>query len=247
MRVRLRFTKFGRVRYLGHRDVARVWERAIRKAELPIAYSEGFSPRPRVHFGLALSVGHESFAEYLDIDLRDEALGSLQISGLPSRLSACLPVGIDVTAAIPVAFNEPSLQATVDVVSWQFIVEGTLGQVTDSVGALMSRAEVPISVTRKGSEQVVDLRPALLDLHVAASPAMVPATNEETPVGVVVHCDVATKPRSFRPAEVLATFDPPLRERRVRRIEQWIIQGDERRPPVPLAPSEPPELALGAG
>jgi radical SAM-linked protein len=227
--------------------VARVWERAIRKAELPIAYSEGFSPRPRVHFGLALSVGHESFAEYLDIDLRDEAADTIDIGDLPARLSAALPVGIDVMAAIPVAFNEPSLQATVDVVSWQFAVEGPSTAVEDALGDLMSRGEVPISVTRKGSVQVVDLRPALLDLRVIAAPKEGPAANDPMPEGVVVQCEVATKPRSFRPAEVLATFDPPLVERRVRRIEQWIIEGDERRPPVPSAPSEPPELVLRAG
>ncbi|MDZ7732520.1 MAG: TIGR03936 family radical SAM-associated protein [Acidimicrobiia bacterium] len=69
MRVRLRYTKLGRVRFIGHRDVARVWERAWRKARLPIAYSEGFSPRPKMHFGLALSTGYESWAEYVDIDL----------------------------------------------------------------------------------------------------------------------------------------------------------------------------------
>jgi radical SAM-linked protein len=247
MRVRLRFTKFGRVRFLGHRDVARVWERAIRKAELPIAYSEGFSPRPRVHFGLALSVGHESFAEYLDIDLRDEATDSLDIAGLPALLTAGLPQGIEVVGAMLVAFNEPSLQATVDLVSWQFIVEDDETTVRNAVSALMARDEVPISVTRKGSQQVVDLRPALVNLQVGTSSDREPASNESTPEGVVVHCDVATKPRSFRPAEVLATFDPPLRERRIRRIEQWIIEGDERRQPVPLAPSEPPELALRAG
>ena len=66
MRVRLRFTKLGKLRFLGHRDLARCWERAIRKAELPIAYSEGFSPRPRMHFGLALPTGCESEAEYGD-------------------------------------------------------------------------------------------------------------------------------------------------------------------------------------
>ena len=52
MRVRLRFTKVGKIRWTSHRDVARMWERAIRRAGLPVAYSAGFSPRPRLHFGL---------------------------------------------------------------------------------------------------------------------------------------------------------------------------------------------------
>ena len=69
MRVRLRFTKAGKVRFTSHRDVARMWERAVRRAGLPVSYSEGFSPRAKLHFGLALSTGHESIAEYLDVDL----------------------------------------------------------------------------------------------------------------------------------------------------------------------------------
>ena len=69
MRIRVRFVKVGKVRWTSHRDLARVWERAIRRVALPVAYSQGFSPRPKVHFGLALSTGHESLAEYLDIDV----------------------------------------------------------------------------------------------------------------------------------------------------------------------------------
>ena len=65
--VRLRYTKRGKVRWISHRDVARALERAFRITELPLAFTEGFSPRPKVSFGLALSTGHESDAEYLDL------------------------------------------------------------------------------------------------------------------------------------------------------------------------------------
>ncbi|MDQ1479625.1 MAG: hypothetical protein QOI44_486, partial [Actinomycetota bacterium] len=63
--VRLRYTKQGKVRWISHRDVARALERAFRITKLPLAFTEGFSPRPKVSFGLALSTGHESEAEYL--------------------------------------------------------------------------------------------------------------------------------------------------------------------------------------
>ena len=91
MKLRVRYSKLGKVRFLSHRDVARVWERAIRRARLPIAYSEGFSPRPKLHFGLALSVGHESVDEYLDVDLREP----VPLDGLAELLSGCLPPGLD--------------------------------------------------------------------------------------------------------------------------------------------------------
>ena len=75
MRLRLRFDKHGKVRFTSHRDVARIWERTLRRAALPVAYSEGFSPRPKLSFGLALSTGHESDAEYLDVDQLSDVRG----------------------------------------------------------------------------------------------------------------------------------------------------------------------------
>ena len=69
MRLRLRFTKRGKIRFTSHRDTARVWERTVRHAQIPIAYSQGFSPHAKLSFGLALSTGFESDAEYLDIEL----------------------------------------------------------------------------------------------------------------------------------------------------------------------------------
>src|SRR4029077_7165483 len=88
--VRIRFSKRGRVRFISHRDVARAFERAFRIEELPLAFTEGFSPRPKVSFGLALSVGHESEAEYLDVELTE----SVDVDALPERLTPALPEGM---------------------------------------------------------------------------------------------------------------------------------------------------------
>src|SRR5947209_7049300 len=97
MRIRLRFTKTGKIRFTSHRDVARMWERAFRRVGLPLAHTQGFSPRPKVSFGLALSTGHESVAEYLDFELADGA--SIEASQLPALLTPALPPRIDVLAA----------------------------------------------------------------------------------------------------------------------------------------------------
>src|SRR3954454_12756954 len=96
MRLRLRFQKLGKVRWTSHRDVARMWERACRRVQLPLAYTEGFSPRPKMHFGLALPTGAESVAEYLDLDLAEEA--DVDLERLPTLLSPALPAGVDVMA-----------------------------------------------------------------------------------------------------------------------------------------------------
>jgi hypothetical protein len=145
---------------------------------------------------------------------------------------------MDLTGAVEVRFNEPSLQATVDVVSWRFEVDGDPERIAEQVASHLARDEIGITVSRKGTDQAADLRPALVEL----------AVGDPVAGGVELRCELATKPRSFRPAEVLASFDPPLGERRVRRIEQWIIHDDGvRRPPVPARSSSPPELVLRAG
>ena len=124
MKVRLRFAKLGKVRFTSHRDVARMWERALRRAELAVAYTEGFSPRPKLSFGLALSTGHESMAEYLDIDLRDQPGREIDVASLVPRLSAAMPVGIDVTTALRVADFADALPAVVGAGTWRFEIVG---------------------------------------------------------------------------------------------------------------------------
>src|ERR1019366_4196594 len=83
MRIRFRFAKLGKIRFTSQRDVARMWERALRRAALPLAYTEGFSPRPQLSFGLALPTGCESLAEYLDVVLDDRRPETAAI-GVPS-------------------------------------------------------------------------------------------------------------------------------------------------------------------
>src|SRR3984957_20462280 len=107
-RLRIRFTKLGKIRWTSHRDVARMWERAFRRVELPLAYTSGFSPRPKVSFGLALPTGHGSVGEYLDLELAGD--GDLDLDALPGRLSAALPHGVDALAVAEIDPRRASLQ-----------------------------------------------------------------------------------------------------------------------------------------
>ncbi|MGH9006322.1 MAG: TIGR03936 family radical SAM-associated protein, partial [Acidimicrobiales bacterium] len=100
--LRVKFAKVGKIRFTSHRDVARMWERALRRSGIPVARSQGFNPRPIVAFGLALPTGAESLAEYLDVTLGGENpadhLGDL--GGLGNALSEFMPEGIDVAALV---------------------------------------------------------------------------------------------------------------------------------------------------
>ncbi len=123
MRQRVRFAKRGKVRFLSHRDLARVWERALRRAGIRVAYSEGFSPRPRLSFGLALSTGYESLGEYLDIDLADD----LEPEELVALVNPSLPAGMEAQAAIRIPPGTDSLQQAVTSSSWEIEVAGVDG------------------------------------------------------------------------------------------------------------------------
>lgn len=207
-KVRLRFSKLGKIRFTSHRDLARIWERALRRAALPVAYTEGFSPRPKLHFGLALSTGHESLAEYLDIDLRDE----IESHTLPVLLAPELPTGIDVTAAAPVAPGTPSLQESVRSCTWRIEALGLDPATTDDlVTGALAADELLITRTRKGKEVTDDLRPAILAV----------SNGGRTAAGVELHAELAVHPRSARPSELLRALSPAATEGHVLRVAQW--------------------------
>jgi radical SAM-linked protein len=223
--VRFRFTKQGKVRFTSHRDVARLWERALRRAGLGIVYSEGFSPRPRVAFGLALPTGHSSDGEYVDMRLDHEPTDSL--AQICARLSEVLPDGIAVVAAEVIPPGTPSLQEAVGACSWTAEVGGpTLTQAEVAVMATLARTELPVERERKGKPQVVDLRPAIQELTVAEVGA---------DAAVTLTMVLATRPASFRPEEVVEVIDPSWQVLRACRTNQWIIDEDAWREPVPLA------------
>ena len=99
MKLRLRYTKLGKVRFTSHRDTARIWERALRRAGLPVATARGFTPRPRLSFGLALPTGAESIAEYLDIDARRRRARPSSSTSCRRGSTDALPGGFDVLVA----------------------------------------------------------------------------------------------------------------------------------------------------
>ena len=242
MKLRVRYTKLGKVRFLSHRDVARIWERAIRRAHLPIAYSEGFNPRPKLHFGLALSVGHESIDEYLDIDLRE----GVDVPAAASGLAACLPVGIDVVEVAELASGGTSLQESVDVVVWRFVVpHQAAGGLAERVAEMLASDHLPIEVIRKAKPQTIDLRPQVAALRLVddadradePQPLLPRQLADEVvePEGLTLVAELRTRPRSVRPGELLAALGLDGVDVRVRRLHQFIESDGVRRSPLPVA------------
>ncbi|MDQ3758019.1 MAG: TIGR03936 family radical SAM-associated protein [Actinomycetota bacterium] len=221
MRVRLRFSKVGKVRWTSHRDVARMWERAFRRVQLPLAYTQGFSPRPKVSFGLALPTGAESVAEYLDVEL---ALGTdVDVVALPGRLTPALPVGIDVLAAAAVDDRADSLQHEVDSCSWTVEVAGAAAhELDDLVAAALAADSLVVSRERKGKVSEEDIRPGILSV---------------VATGTVLECELAARPRALRPSELVSAISPALEVAGVRRTAQWIQRDGARWEPLSLPPA----------
>ncbi len=206
MRIRFRFAKLGKIRFTSQRDVARMWERALRRATLPLAYTEGFSPRPQLSFGLALPTGCESLAEYLDVVLdeaRPETAG-VELAALPARLSELLPEGIDVEAAALVERRDGSLQQQVTSCSWTMWFGGmTEEALAQRLSSFLAADAVPITRERKGRQEQDDLRPSVLGL--ALAPAVDPGPPREavTAALVPVLAELACQPRGVRPIELV--------------------------------------------
>jgi radical SAM-linked protein len=216
--VRLRFAKQGKVRFISHRDVARNLERAFRIVALPMSFTQGFSPRPKVSFGLALSVGHESVAEYLDVELSRP----IDLEPLAGALSAALPEGLDVTGAVALVERAPALQESVTATSWEIELVDAAGERPDPnavvrlAAAAFDATSLPITRVRKGREATEDVRPSLRRFELLGTPSF------DQPAGVIVALELATQPVSVRPGELLEACAPALSARRTLRTNQWI-------------------------
>lgn len=109
MRVRITFTKQGPLRFIGHLDLHRVWERAMRRADLPLSYSQGFHPQPKISLAAALPLGFSSRSEVLDVRLNDD----LPLDDISLRLKDSLPPDIKVLHVETVDERAPALQTQV--------------------------------------------------------------------------------------------------------------------------------------
>ena len=224
--VRLRYTKLGKIRWISHRNVARALERAFRIARLPLAFSEGFSPRPRVSFGLALSTGHESEAEYVDLVLAE----AVDLDALPSRLNGGLPEGIDVVGAVALADRAPALQEAVTCVEWRVdvargdLTEADPARLREEVDAALAMPTLEATRHRKGREVVEDVRPVIRRITVCGGPAA-------AGLPAVVEMEMSTQPRGAKPGEVLAAIGD-LTDVRARRTNQWIERDGARQEPL---------------
>jgi len=246
VKIRLSYGKWGKVRFLGHLDMARLWERGLRKASAPVAMSAGFTPRPKMSFGLALPTGAESVIELFDVTLDETRIdaenGSIDLELLRSSLTDAMPLGVEVVDVDPIAPQKWSLQEDVTATTWVLAVDTSAtdpSELDERVAGVVSSTEIWVDRERKGERRRDDVRPGILDLRIIER-GIWPATSVLSAwadsVSLLstniqfVEATLTTSGRGVRPTEMAEVLrpgvDPWITMPRVVRTHQWIGRDD---------------------
>ncbi len=194
-RLRITYRKAGSLRYIAHLDLMRAWERALRRAKLPLAYTQGFSPHARLALGAALAVGTVGERELLDVWM-SPAIAPAEVV---RRLAPVLPDGLEVRAAEEVPAKAPSLESEIRGATYEVTFEPSdvdAAELRGRVAALMALPSLDWEETRGNKTRRYDLRATIREL-----------TVREERQGVVLALDLEqSEGRTGRPASVLAAL-----------------------------------------
>jgi radical SAM-linked protein len=238
-RVRLRYTKRGRLRFTSHRDIARAFERALRRAQVPMAYSAGFSPHPKISWVGATPTGVASEAEYVEIGLAER----VDLEALRKGLDESLPLGIDVVEAVE-AVPGTSLADRIVASLWTLRLPGvTTDDAARAVEAFLAAGAVPVErLTKKGLRQM-DAREPVVDMQVAEDDRDAGAACATLQV-VVRHVTPAVRPDDVLSGlRSVADLVPPLPPEAIRRAQGPLSETGE--VGDPLAPDRA-DVSTGA-
>jgi len=208
-RLRVRYAKRGRLRFTSHRDFSRAFERAVFRARVPMAYSSGFNPHPRISYAGAAPTGSASEAEYLELALSEVVVPA----DVHAMLDEALPTGLDVLEVVE--SQGGSLSDLLEGSRWRIDLAADRVAVTEAVGTFLAADEALVErMTKKGMREF-DARGAVVSLLVLA--------DADTPEGrtsldvVLRHGTPAVRPddvlRGLEAVSDLVTGEAPLMTR----------------------------------
>ncbi|HEY9077407.1 MAG TPA: TIGR03936 family radical SAM-associated protein [Anaerolineaceae bacterium] len=198
-RYRITYARLEGTRYVGNLDMIRLWERSLRRAELPIAYSQGFSPQPRMHFASTLPVGFLSEMELTDIWFTS----FIELDTLKEKLESNLPAGIKIRQIMEISLSTPPLQTQVKAADYQVeIFSTTLEDLQERITSLLEKQ----SIHRERRGKPYDLRPLIFSLKLG---------DTRQSLEMTLSCQESA---TGRPEEVLSALDlDPLAARYTRK------------------------------
>ena len=201
-KLRVCYAKRGRLRFTSHRDVARSFERALRRAGVPMAYSQGFSPRPKVSWIGASPTGVASEAEYVEV----QVVRVVDPEALRLALDAALPPGLDVLEIVQSTGG--NLTERIEASSWRVELPGVSPEdLRAAVGKLLAADSVEVERATKDGKRIIDVRPAVVSALVESqsSDAGHDGPDLSQPCGILMTVVRQTTP-TVRPDDVLSAL-----------------------------------------
>lgn len=216
-RIRIQFTKEGALRYISHLDLHSLWERSTRRASLPLAYSQGFHPQPKIQLAAALALGFTSNAEIVDIWLQDN--GQWQLDELQSRLQVALPSGIQVTGVDEVELHSKPLQVLVHTAEYEVtlldempaaLLDEKVASVLAAESILRERSKRRKSKRYTTKKPTYDIRPLIKEIT--------PLPPEDGKLRLFMRVS-ASEGATGRPDDILSEMGIPIEAARVLRTK----------------------------
>jgi radical SAM-linked protein len=201
-RLRVKFNRGGQLKFLSHLDLMRLWERALRRAGISPAYSEGFSPHPRISMAAPLAVGVTSRAEMMDIFMEQRISYDLFIE----KVKPQLPDGISIIEVITVSPQAPSLQSRLCFAEYEVIIEteDAADKMRGKINDLLAKEQLPWHHLRDTGEKYYDLRPLIDDLW------LIEKQETSGKIGMKLRCDASGTGRPEQIARALGYEEFPM-------------------------------------
>jgi radical SAM-linked protein len=224
MRLRITFSKTGALRYTGHLDLHKIWERTARRAGLPLAYSQGFHPQPKLQLAAALPLGFSARLELLDIWLdMESADSSLRLSDIQTALQKAAPPGLGIVKIEEVDTRLPALQTQVVAAEYEvtLLETGAGSDLTSHLSAMLETASLP----RQRRGKAYDLKPLIETLSLLPSSSAPPIPASPAP-RLFMRLS-AREGATGRPEEVLDTLGIAFENTRIERTRLILKSGVE--------------------
>lgn len=239
-RIRLRYTKRGRLRFTSHRDFQRAFERALRRAEVPMAYSAGFTPHPKVSYANAAPTGTGSEAEYLEIALTQ----ARDPDKLRVLLDESMPTGLDIVDAVEARTSGLADRLTAS--EWELRLDGVdPEEAARAVEVFKASDLVEVQRRTKNGVRTFDARPAVVQLETHGPQADRPTDQPCAILRLVVrHVTPAVRPDDVLSGlRAVADLAPPV-PAAVTRLAQGLFDEETGTVTDPLAPDREAAPAL---
>ena len=194
-RLRVTFSRGNSLKFISHLDMMRLWQRALRRADIPLAYSQGFSPHPRLSLAAPLAIGVTSSAELMDVFLQRRVSPHFFLN----TVSPQLPPGIDISEVVEIGSGLPSLQSQVLYADYEVCMETDKepSEIEDSMHSLLAMDTLPWQHTRDKEIRRYDLRRLIENIWI------LDRNSHEYVLGMRLRCDSTG---TGRPEQVISAL-----------------------------------------